>query len=139
MLTQAELNAVREFAKAHGRRWKAELQKRWEHANCSPDLISAKQDRPERAGRNPASRPEPSADHPEHFEAATPIMPDVVAETCLGQRQHNLTPEQVSLVCQARRYLDPLVSRQQCRSGSGAWNRKATRGATSFMLGKPLA
>ncbi len=28
------------------------------------------------------------------FERATPIMPDVIAETCLAQRQHELTPEQ---------------------------------------------
>ena len=39
MLEQAELNALKTFAVAHGRGWKAELQKRWEHANCSPVLM----------------------------------------------------------------------------------------------------
>ena len=41
---------------------------------------------PTRIKRPPTAR--------EHFEAATPIMPDVVAETCLAARDHTLTAEQ---------------------------------------------
>ena len=37
-LTDAEMYELRGFAKCYGRNWKAELRKRWEHANCTPVL-----------------------------------------------------------------------------------------------------
>jgi hypothetical protein len=94
-LTQAERNELRAFANTHGRRWKAALQTRWEHANCSP-VLQRLRNKIGPSGlvtiRQADLRYPPTTR--EHFEAATPIMPDVVAETCLGKRQHNLTDDQ---------------------------------------------
>jgi len=99
-LTDREMYELRGFAKCYGRNWKAELRKRWEHANCTPVLQHLRN----RIGPSglavirqcdlkPKYLPPTTR---EHFEACTPIMPGVIAETCLGRRQHTLTPAQAA-------------------------------------------
>ena len=40
-LTANQLQAIRIFAKTHGRRWKAQLRDRWEHeSGANPELLS---------------------------------------------------------------------------------------------------
>jgi hypothetical protein len=98
MLDQTELTALKTFAVTHGRRWKSQLQVRWEHANCSPELMrvrnkigpsglaAIRQLDLDNAKLPPTPR--------EEFEKRTAIMPDVVAETVLGRMDHELTPAQ---------------------------------------------
>jgi hypothetical protein len=99
MLEQAELNALKDFAVEHGRRWKSILRDRWEHANCSAELqrvrnkigpsgLAAIRKADLDAGKLP---PTPQKE----FEERTSIMPDVVARTCIGRLDHSLNAEQV--------------------------------------------
>jgi hypothetical protein len=96
MLDQAELNALKTFARDHGRNWKSILRDRWEHANCSPELQRVR-NKIGPSGLAAIRKADLDAGHLpptpyDVFIARTSLLPNLIAERCLESAK--LTPEQ---------------------------------------------
>ena len=118
MLEQAELNALKTFAVAHGRPMESGIADTvgnmpTVHPCCRGfGIRSARAGWPQ-SGKPTltACRPTPNATR-RNFGNRTAIMVNVVAETCLGLIDHELDTGASRVVCQPCRRLDPMVSRQ---------------------------
>ena len=115
MLEQVELNVLRTFAVGHGRTGKLNCRHDGNMPIVPGPAKAAKQDRPKRACCNPASGPKLSADYPRAFRGGNAHYARRGCGDLPWKENTQLDPQASSLVCQARRCLDPLVSCQQYR------------------------